>query len=82
MKLKFYDQERDGKDFEFSKSLGVKLLGLSENSEHSIRRALQELVKVGFIEQTVFSNGGGRKNKQPNKYRFSTRWKTYKKIEP
>lgn len=74
MKLKFYKEEETGEDFEFSKSLGVKILGLSENSEKSIRRALQNLVKYGFIEPTYISKGGGKNNKKPNRYKFSRNW--------
>jgi len=78
MKLKFHKQEKEGLEFEFSKSLGIKLLGLSEKSEKSIRRALKNLVKYGFLDQTFISNGGGKSNKKPNRYKFSTRWHNYK----
>lgn len=77
IKLKFHKQEKENQDFAFSKSLGVKLLGLSENSEKSVRRALANLVKYGFLDQTFISKGGGKKNKQPNRYKFSERWKQY-----
>lgn len=80
MKLKFYKEEQLGQDFPFSKSLGVKLLGLSEKSEKSIRRALINLVKYGFIDQTFISKGGGKNNKQPNRFKFSRRWTEYKGI--
>lgn len=74
MKLKFYKEEKNNQDFDFSKSLGVKVLHLSENSQGSIRRALTNLVKYGFIDQTFISDGRGN---QPNRYKFSKRWHTY-----
>lgn len=76
MRMKFHKEEKEENDFEYSKSLGVKVLGLSEKSEHSIRRALKNLVKYGFIDQTYISKGGGKNNKLPNRYKFSERWKT------
>lgn len=79
MRIKFHKEEEQNKDFEFSKSLGVKILGLTDNSNKTIRKGLQELVEVGFVEQTLFSKGGGKKNKISNRYKFSTRWKEYKK---
>ena len=75
MKLKFHEEERKNDDFAFSKSMGVKVLGLSNNSEKTIRRALVNLVKYGFIEQTFISKGGGKNTKQSNRYKFSTRWR-------
>lgn len=79
LRIKFHNEEEQNKDFEFSKSLGVKILKLSKNSEKTIKKGLQELVKIGFIEQTLFSKGGGKNNKISNRYKFSTRWKDYKK---
>jgi hypothetical protein len=79
LRLKFHKEEKENQDFPFSKSLGIKILGLSDNSAKTIRKGLQELVKVGFIEQTLFSNGGGKSNKISNRYKFSTNWKQYKK---
>lgn len=77
MRLKFHKEEKKETDFAYSKSLGVKVLGLSEKSENSIRRALSNLVKYGFIDQTFISKGGGKHNKQPNRYKFSERWKQF-----
>ena len=79
MRLKFHKEEEQNVDFDFSKSLGIKLLHLSTNSEKTIRNGLKELVKVGLIEQTLFSKGGGKNNKISNRYKFSIRWKEYKK---
>ena len=79
LRIKFHNEESKNIDFGFSKSLGVKILGLTDNSGKTIRKGLQELVKKGFIEQTLFSKGGGKKNKISNRYKFSTRWKDYKK---
>ena len=78
LRLKFHKEEEEDKDFAFSKSLGTKNLKLSKNSEKSIRRALLELEQKGFIERTLFSKGGGKNNKTPNRFKFSTRWKQYK----
>lgn len=77
MRFKFYEEEKEEKDFAFSKSLGIKTLQLSKNSEKTIRRGLQELIKKGFIEPTYISKGGGNKNKISNRYKFSNNWKTY-----
>lgn len=77
MKLKFHKEEKEGTEFDFSKSLGVKVLGLSKNSEQSVKRALRNLIKYGFIDQTYISKGGGKKVKQPNRFKFSERWKEY-----
>lgn len=63
-------------EFQFACSLGTELLGLSPNSERTIRRAIKELVEHGFIVCCEFSNGSGHK---PNIYRFSSNWKTWKK---
>ena len=79
MRIKFHKEEEQNKDFEFSKSLGVKILKLPKNSEKTIKKGLKKLVEAGFIEQTLFSKGGGKKNKISNRYKFSTRWKEYKK---
>lgn len=79
LRLKFHNEEKNNTDFAFSKSLGVKLLQLSSNSEKSIRKGLQELVQKGFIEQTFISSGGGKNNKIPNRYKFSANWKNYKR---
>lgn len=76
MRMKFHKEEKEDKDFEYSKSLGVKVLRLSEKSENSVRRALKNLVKYGFIDITFISKGGGKNNKIPNRYKFSERWKT------
>lgn len=78
LRLKFHKEEEANIDFSFSKSLGIKILKLSDNSEKVIRKALQELTNKGFLEQTLISNGGGQKNKIANRYKFSTRWKDYK----
>lgn len=78
LRLKFHEEEKQNMDFAFSKSLGVKNLKLSKNSEKSIRRGLIELEQKGFIDRTVFSKGGGKNNKFPNRFKFSTRWKQYK----
>lgn len=79
LRLKFHNEEEQNKDFSFSKSYGVKMLGLSDNAIKTIRRGLKELVRVGFLEQTLYSTGGGKKKKIPNRYKFSTNWKDYKK---
>ena len=79
MREKFFEEEKNNKDFEYSKSYGVKVLGLSEKSEKSVRRALSNLVKYGFIEPTFISKGGGRNNKKPNRFKFSENWKEFKK---
>jgi len=78
LRLKFHKEEEQDKDFAFSKSLGVKILNLSEKSEKTIRRGLLELEQKGFIERTLFSKGGGKNNKNKNRFKFSTRWKQYK----
>jgi len=79
IRMKFYKEEEQNIDFEFSKSLGIKLLHLSTNSEKTIRKGLKELVKIGFLEQTRFSKCGGKNNKIPNRFKFSERWKEYRK---
>lgn len=79
MRMKFFEQEEKELDFPYSKSLGTKVLGLSIKSENSIRRALKNLVKYGFLEQTYISKGGGKTTKLPNRYKFSTRWQSYDK---
>lgn len=76
MQRMFYKEMKSNEDFEYSKSLGVKHLGLSENSEKSVKRALKQLVDCGFIEYTYISKGGGKKNKIPNRYKFSENWKS------
>lgn len=63
-------------DFEFSCSLGVDYLGISKQSEKSVRNAIQELTKHGFIRCICFSNGAGH---VPNKYQFSSEWIKWKK---
>lgn len=78
MRIKFHKQEAERTEFEFSRSLGVKVLGLSSNSDKTIRRALKGLEKKGFIERTYISKGGGKINKKPNRYMFSEKWKTYR----
>ena len=80
LRIKFYNEEEKSLDFEFSKSLGVKIFKLSEKSEKTIRNGLKELVKKGFLEQTLFSQGGGKNNKISNRYKFSSNWKDSKKI--
>ncbi|MDY6089784.1 MAG: hypothetical protein SPJ04_00825 [Bdellovibrionota bacterium] len=77
LRIKYHKEEEQNTDFPFSKSLGVKVLKLSKNSEKSVRRGLLELEKKGFIERTVFSKGGGKSNKFPNRFKFSTKWKQY-----
>lgn len=79
LRLKFHKEEEKTIDFAFSKSLGVKMLRLSPNSEQTIRKALMDLEKKGFLERTFISNGGGKKNKISNRYKFSSNWKYYKK---
>ena len=79
LRLKYFNEEENNFDFAFSKSLGVKILKISDNSEKTIRRSLKELVQHGFLDRTFNSNGGGMKNKISNRYKFSTRWKDYKK---
>ena len=79
LRMKFHKEEEQNLDFEFSKSLGIKLLGLQNNSAKTIRVGLKKLVELGFIDQTLFSRGGGKTNKIPNRYRFSTNWKYYKR---
>lgn len=79
LRMKFHKEEEQNLDFEFSKSLGIKLLGLQNNSAKTIRVGLKKLVELGFIEQTLFSRGGGKTNKIPNRYKFSTNWKYYKR---
>ena len=78
LRLKFYKEEETNIDFAFSKSLGVKIFKLSANSENVIKNALKGLVTKGFLDRTYNSNGGGKNNKIPNRYKFSTRWKEYK----
>lgn len=80
LKIKFHKQAKSNKDFEISKSYGVKVLGLSSNSEKSVRRALKELVEKGFLAQTLHSKGGGiNAINKINRYKFSSNWKNYKK---
>ena len=62
IRLKFHKEEEKNTDFAFSKSLGVKVLHLSSTSERTIKNALQELVKKGFLDQTFISKG--RREKQ------------------
>lgn len=75
LRLKYHKEEEQNTDFAFSKSLGVKILNLSVNSEKTIRRSLKELVAKGFLEQTLFTKGGGKNNKISNRYKFSENWK-------
>lgn len=75
MLLKFHNELQNDMDFEYSKSLGTKHLGLSDNSEKSVKRALRELIKWGFIEPTFISKGGGKNKKIANRYKFSENWK-------
>lgn len=63
-------------EFEFSASIGLGNLGLSENSEKSVRSAIQELDKHGFIKRIGFSSGAGH---TPNKYMFTSDWIKWKK---
>ena len=62
IRLKFHKEEEGNIDFPFSKSLGVKVLHLSSTSEKTIKNALLELVKKGFLDQTFISKG--RREKQ------------------
>ena len=79
LRLKYYKEEEKNTDFDFSKSLGVKIFKLSDNSEKTIKRGLKELSNKGFIEQTLFTKGGGKNYKITNRYKFSTKWKNYRK---
>lgn len=74
----FYKNMENDTDFEYSQNYGIKVLHLSENSGKSIRRSLNNLVKYGFIERTLFSKGGGKNNKTPNRFKFSENWKDYR----
>jgi len=64
------------KEFDFACSLGISYLGISSNSEKSVREAIKELVEHGFIERKYFSNGA---NHIPNRYEFSCNWIKWKK---
>ena len=57
IRIKFHKEEENSIDFSFSKSLGIKLLHLSNNSEGTIKNGLRELVKKGFLDQTFISRG-------------------------
>ncbi len=59
------------KEFNFSASLGLECLRLNENNAKSIRNAIKELVKYGFIRCIKFSNGAGH---IPNRFEFSSDW--------
>lgn len=76
MQRMFYSQMKNKEEFEYAKSLGIKHLGLSENSEKSIKRAIKQLINCGFIEYTYISKGGGKKKKIPHRYKFSEQWKS------
>lgn len=67
---------RGENEFEFSSSLGVQYLGLSNKSNKSVREAIKELHEHGFIKCIEFSNGSGRKS---NKYQFISDWISWKK---
>lgn len=64
------------KEFEFSASIGLDYLGLNKNSEKSVRNAIQELDKHGFIKCIYFSSGAGH---IPNKYMFTSDWIKWRK---
>ena len=57
-------------EFYFSSSLGIQYLGLAKSSEKSVREAIKELDKHGFIKCSQFSEGG----RIPNKYKFTSDW--------
>lgn len=75
MKFRFCKQLKSNEDFEFSQSLGISVLGISEKSGNTVKRALKQLVRHGFIEYTYISNGGGKNKKIPNRFIFSGSWK-------
>lgn len=76
LRMKFFKEEAKNQDFEISQTFATELLGLSQNSKASGKRAINNLCHCGFIEPTYISKGGGKKNKISNRFRFSENWKS------
>lgn len=78
LRMKFFKEEAKKEEFEVSQAYATELLGYSQNSKVSGKRAINNLCHCGFIEPTYISKGGGNKNKISNKFRFSENWKLIK----